>query len=786
MPITFPIVDRRRSMVDGNSLNRPASRPYLSTLFSSKSGLAAALWICLALPAVAGSLYPMECGDLRRENHSLSPSPLQNPIQVQWVAQPCLGLKDPISNPIILSDRVIQTFFGGLRCYDRSTGSHLWTWRCDNQTSLWNPPTYDASRNLLYQGCYNGDTLALDPSTGNVVWSYPHQPASYPGQYSGPLYAQGNLYVGNGGAGFLCLNPDTRAVNWTFDFSAYFGAPFRDATCTPAYDNGFIYLALSNGDLFCLNATTGAVQWHVKQDFIRVTCPLLTDDSVYTVGKLGQVECRSRVDGSLTWKADTHTVFGNTNGNLAICGDVLIVPGDSWRVWGLDRKTGAKIWCTLLTGNFALNSPIVVCGKVYISACHGDFYSLDGRTGQIEWRLYHGIEYTFIGWGEADGQLFACLRNQKMICFNSVTPGDPANCAVSLSSTPLAGYSPSPTPTALFGVPNPNCPPTATQTPTHTPTATFTRTGTLPPTATFTPTPTGTWYSPTPTNTLPYDPTRWANTDTSVAQAMGVPVSIVDEARQLNLDPLTTYIILVIMHHCGCHPHEVWMMMVNLTWDEICAYYGLTYQGVLNEEASLTSGLLPEGTATATPVSTVSPSATPTVSGTVSPANTGTATNTATSTATSTATNTATVTFTATPTSTATHTPTLTATLTSTNTATLTATSTPTGTPTYTPTRTPEQHCHPVGYPNPSRGEPINFNVGGGPYDDIEVNVYTTSERRICHQKHDCHGLEEEDLHWDLRDGDGGLAANGLYYVVIETHKDGMVQKYCDKVLILR
>ena len=103
-----------------------------------------------------------------------------------------------------------------------------------------------------------------------------------------------------------------------------------------------------------------------------------------------------------------------------------------------------------------------------------------------------------------------------------------------------------------------------------------------------------------------------------------------------------------------------------------------------------------------------------------------------------------------------------------------------------TPTNTPDHICHPVAYPNPSNGNPIHFNCGGGPYEEIHVTVYTTSFRKICHQKPQCHGLMEEDVDWDLKDDYGAPVANGLYFVELETHQKGLVKKYVQKCLILK
>ena len=102
------------------------------------------------------------------------------------------------------------------------------------------------------------------------------------------------------------------------------------------------------------------------------------------------------------------------------------------------------------------------------------------------------------------------------------------------------------------------------------------------------------------------------------------------------------------------------------------------------------------------------------------------------------------------------------------------------------PTDTPERTCHPVAYPNPSIGGPVHFHCGGGPYKGITLKVFTTSLREICSKPHDCHGQEEEDLNWDLRDNSGYLVSNGLYYVNLQTQKDGIVENHICKVLVLR
>jgi hypothetical protein len=91
-----------------------------------------------------------------------------------------------------------------------------------------------------------------------------------------------------------------------------------------------------------------------------------------------------------------------------------------------------------------------------------------------------------------------------------------------------------------------------------------------------------------------------------------------------------------------------------------------------------------------------------------------------------------------------------------------------------------------VAYPNPSHGEPVFFNLEGGPYDDVCLKLYSQSFRPICHITYPCRGEREMKLTWDLKDQSRVCVANGVYLAVIETECNGKKNKYTNKVLLLK
>lgn len=787
--------------------------------------LAVLAFFLAAVSVSAQGFYPMEMGDLRREGRSLAPSSLKNPLEIQWQTQPCDDFGWPDGGPVVLADRVIHAFDKGVRCYDRVTGVKLWTWPTGPQLQLYSTPTYDPDRNLLYVGTVQGDTLALDPATGQVKWFYGHDPAVAfsdwdTWQYSSPMYAEGKLFVGTGGLGFRCIDPTTRATVWNLDFSAYLGKPYRSGTCTPAYDAGKIYLSTHDGDLFCVNAADGTVIWHNVQPGWHSNAVLVTDNYVVIGLYHGVVRCLNKNSGAQVWE---NTETGVTMGNMAICGNVLIVPGDSWVVWALDINSGRKVWTTRLTGNFARSSPFVVCGKVYISACHGDFYGLDGQSGKIEWRYFHGADQSFVEWAEADGKLFVCNKAEVMYCFAPVTPGNPAQCSCNLDGD----WTPAPTPTFTPTY-------TLTATPTGTPQGScagrvcrasvngsadfyFDPANTAPPNdmggkdwkdpayleggawkpAVEIQNPPGEWIVPCSLSGVNH---AWIGTS-----ADGLPPTLADAYFRTGFElPAGVTVFHPTLILSGDNLLEAWLNghylgkfegpyigdshlydhCVTVTVDPAflqagpnalafrvmnqMTFLGLTYEFCADFQAPC---LQPTATPTWTPTLTPSPTWTPTM----------TWTPTATLSSTPSETFTETPTFTQTPT----FTPTLTPTLTSTPTETLT----PTVTFTPTQTATPKPHdgpCQPRAYPNPSDGGPIRFDVVGGPYNKVEFKVYSVAARCLHQEDRTIRSANDETFQWNCGDDQGHPVGNGLYLAVFKCQRGEKAETHIAKVMVLR
>jgi hypothetical protein len=191
----------------------------------------------------------------------------------------------------------------------------------------------------------------------------------------------------------------------------------------------------------------------------------------------------------------------------------------------------------------------------------------------------------------------------------STTPDSQFGVTIfSCSISPTATYPMTPTST-------PTITPTLSPTPTPTPLPTFTTFGPTPSatvemtptpdiTDTFTPTPTANagitqtpvftdTYTPTPTTSGPIT-IIYANSPGACSAAFGCSISFVNACRALYLDFETSYIIMRLGATCGCQPSDIMQLRLTMSWDEICAHYGLDWATFVADLQTRVATLAPE------------------------------------------------------------------------------------------------------------------------------------------------------------------------------------------------
>jgi outer membrane protein assembly factor BamB len=167
---------------------------------------------------------------------------------------------------------------GYLYALNARTGSQIWkTQGCDY-------PTPAVSGGLVYCGSRSTYERAWDAGTGEQRWQF-----SFGRSWveSSARVVDGVLYVGSSDvASLFALDPSTGELKWSYNVRGY-------AWCSPAVSNGVVYIgAYSLGGeagFYALDAKTGQPKWTLTVENGIVSSPTITNGVIYFGGMDGKL-----------------------------------------------------------------------------------------------------------------------------------------------------------------------------------------------------------------------------------------------------------------------------------------------------------------------------------------------------------------------------------------------------------------------------------------------------------------------------------------------------------------
>jgi len=149
--------------------------------------------------------------------------------------------------------------------FDKDTGKELWRALSAKEPGYCPPMIYEfaGKRQLII---WDTEAVsALDPETGNVIWSYPLAPSVRSGmaipspRKSGDLLFLTSFY---NGSLMLRIGSDKPSVVWqSRKVSEMDTDGLHSVMSTPVLENGYIYGSCSYGQFRCLKADTGERLW---------------------------------------------------------------------------------------------------------------------------------------------------------------------------------------------------------------------------------------------------------------------------------------------------------------------------------------------------------------------------------------------------------------------------------------------------------------------------------------------------------------------------------------------
>jgi outer membrane protein assembly factor BamB len=243
----------------------------------------------------------------------------------------------------------------------------------------------------------DGRVYALDPQTGNILWTFDDEGALKP-TFSSPAYADGRVFIGEGyhtdkDSKLFAIDAATGKKLWEFQTNSH-------TESSPAVADGKVVCGAGDDGIYCLDAATGQKLWQrIVDGGLHVDAnPLIHNGRVYAGSGTSKQSHNNRVfcldlnTGNEIWGEKTeYSAWGSP---AAAGNTVLFTTGngtfseDRNPVAGLllcrDTETGKPVWERALP-NSLVAKPVVDRYQVYVGCKDGNVFALDRQSGEVVW-----------------------------------------------------------------------------------------------------------------------------------------------------------------------------------------------------------------------------------------------------------------------------------------------------------------------------------------------------------------------------------------------------------------
>ena len=148
-------------------------------------------------------------------------------------------------------------------------------------------------------------------------------------------------------------------------------------------------------NLYLINLNNGNLIWKKNNDYPFNSEIKIHEDKFYVVDYLNTLKCYKLADGSECWNVKTEDAFtiSDTKNSIIVINNTLVFNNSIGDITAVDINTGSIIWQTPTqsskikdkTYNFKISQIVSDGESVFFSNNNNEFYSIDLRTGILNW-----------------------------------------------------------------------------------------------------------------------------------------------------------------------------------------------------------------------------------------------------------------------------------------------------------------------------------------------------------------------------------------------------------------
>jgi outer membrane protein assembly factor BamB len=256
---------------------------------------------------------------------------------------------------------------------------------------------------IIYAGTLDGRVVALNSSTGELVWDYPIATTTTSGGlscgetsvptaiYTTPVVDMDMVYIGTYSGEVYALNIGDGDSKWVYPpkGQGYIGA----VVGRPVIANGIIYVSSSDGNVYAVNTTNGKFKWKTGDTLADKlwTSPTIEDDTLYVSTLDGHIYALSSETGDLLdWSFEADAGFASSP---VIYKNAIFTGSFDRYLYAINIGSDAPMWKFPKeepADNWFWASPVISEGIVYAGCLDGTVYAIEAETGGKLWEFDTG------------------------------------------------------------------------------------------------------------------------------------------------------------------------------------------------------------------------------------------------------------------------------------------------------------------------------------------------------------------------------------------------------------
>ena len=238
---------------------------------------------------------------------------------------------------------------------------------------------------LVFAAGHDGEVVAFDAETGDVVWK---QETEAP-LTGGPGAGEGLVAVGTIDGEVIALDAEHGTPLWRAELSSEVLAP-------PLVARTVVVARTGDGKLFGLARASGRRIWVYDRTMPVLTLrgtgsPALFEDTVVAGFDGGRVAALSLADGQLRWENSVALPSGRSelerivdiDADLLVADDTVYVVTFQGQVTAMDARIGAILWRRDMSSHAGMGLDVA---SLYVSDDMSHIWALDRSSGASLWR----------------------------------------------------------------------------------------------------------------------------------------------------------------------------------------------------------------------------------------------------------------------------------------------------------------------------------------------------------------------------------------------------------------